>query len=219
MIGPAAMSTTALRVSRHGRCWARGLAVVVWLSFISAQAKPDAGNPEQGASKRTTLPEVTIRAQREALERQLRAYVTSTIREPFDESLVRWTRPICPLVVGLSREGGEFVRARLSQIAAAAGVPLAPRPCQANFAIVMTAEPHAVLKAWFKRDNHLFGDAAWQTIDQFLKTPRPVRVWYNIKSENANGLSNGMQIPGMIGKGPHRSTDQPPGRGDADCVQ
>jgi hypothetical protein len=124
------MSTTARRVSRHERCWVWGLAVVVWLFFISAQAKPAAANAEQGTSKSKTLPEVTIRAQREALERQLRDYFKSTIREPFDESLVRWTRPICSLVVGLSREEGEFVRARLSQIAVAAGAPLAPRPCR-----------------------------------------------------------------------------------------
>ena len=203
------MTSITPRVLLRGRWQPWVLAVVAGLSFISAQSKPDSQNGEhaiQDTSKDTTLSEVTIRAQREALERQLRAYVASAIREPFDESLVRWNRPICFLVVGLSREEGEFVRARLSHIAVVAGAQLAPQPCQANFAVVMTAEPNTVLKAWFTRDYHLFGDAAWQTIDQFLKTPRPVRVWYNIKSEIANGLPGAIQIPGLIGKGP---TDLP----------
>jgi hypothetical protein len=142
---------------------------------------------------------VTIRAQREELERQLRTYVGSVIRLPFEESLARWTRPICPLVVGLPREENKLIEARLSEIVVAAGARLAKRPCQANFAVIATAQPGAVLKAWYARDWHLFGEATEHTIDRFIETPQPVSVWYNINSEGADSLSTMVAVPGLTG--------------------
>lgn len=203
MTGPAATITSApgvLSQRRRGAAW--GLAFVAGLSFIAGVAKGDPPPHEpasQASSKDAPLPEVTIRAQREELERQLRSYVGSVIRLPFEESLARWTRPICPLVAGLPPEGTKIVESRLSEIVAAAGAHLAKRPCQANFAVIVTAQPDAVLKAWYTRDWHLFGEATEHTIDRFIETPQPVRVWYNINSEGANSFSTIVQVPGLTG--------------------
>jgi hypothetical protein len=168
-----------------------GLAVLTAISVIAGDAKADpplSKQAEQVPPTQPTLPEMTVRAQREALERRAQAFVSSSIREPLEESLARWNSPICPLVVGLPLEKDKIFRARLSEIAVAAGAHLAPPPCEANLAVIVAAEPDAVLKAWYKRDYHLFGDATENRINAWLKTPRAARVWYNTKSESASGL-------------------------------
>jgi hypothetical protein len=197
------MATRARAASRSKQRAAWGLAVLSALSFAgNAKAAPPSGEQsEQAFSTKPTLPEVTVRAQREAMERRVWAFVTSGIRKPFEASLSRWNNPICPLVVGLPQEEDRFFRARLSEIAVAAGAHLAPQPCQANFAVIVAAEPDAVLKAWYKRDYHLFGDATENRINEWLKRSRPVRVWYNVESGSASGLPYSPWIAGSFGQG------------------
>lgn len=179
-----------------------GLAVLSALSLIAGDAKADPSpskQAEQAPHTQPTLPEVTVRAQREALERRVWAFVTSGIRKPFEASLSRWNNPICLLVVGLPQEEDKFLRVRLSEIAASAGAHLAAHPCQANFAVIITDEPEAVLRAWYKRDYHIFGDATENRINEWLKTPRTARVWYNTKSESSSGLAYAIAPAGLKG--------------------
>ena len=204
----AATATSVPGLLSQGRrraAW--GLAFVTGLAFIAADTWAWADPPPhkqatEAPSKDAVLPQVTIRGQREELENHLWAYVGSIIRQPFEASLVRWTRPICPLVVGLARQENKLLAARLSEIAAAAGAQLAHRPCTANFAVILTTEPDAVLEAWYKRDYHIFGEASEHTIDRFIETSQPVRVWYNIIKEGAGPLSNTAGSAALAGKGP-----------------
>ena len=55
---------------------------------------------------------------------------------------------ICPQVAGLPRNDGEFILARLSQIALVAGAPLGPEHCRANFYVIVTEKPNQLRKAW-----------------------------------------------------------------------
>jgi len=206
------LAATAIRetqVLRSGYLVVWALAVLAGLSCIAADAKADAPphkQADQVPSTQSPLPELTIRAQREATERRVQAFVSSSIRRPFDASLARWNGPICPLAVGLPPEEGEFVLARLSKTAVAAGVRLAPQPCQANFAVIVSAEPGAVLKAWYARDYHLFGDAPGYRIDELLRTARAVRVWRNTSSKCAKasgfpyaaGVRLGIKVPETV---------------------
>jgi hypothetical protein len=200
---PTATSARGVSGSRDRRVW--GLAVLTALSSIAGDAKATPPSPkqaQQAPATQPTLPDVIVRAQREALERGVQAFVSSSIREPFEESLARWNSPICTLVVGLPPEEDKFVSARLSEIVVAAGAHLAPQPCKANFAVIVAAEPDAVLKAWYKRDYRLFGDATENRINGWLKTPRPARVWYNIKSESASGVPYAIAPAGLKGPPP-----------------
>ena len=178
------------------------LAVLTALSLIAGGAKADSPllkQAEQAPLTKPALPLVTVRAQREALDRRVQAFVSSSIREPFEGSLARWNGPICPVVVGLSQGEDQLVRAGLAEIAMAAGAQVADQPCQANFAVIMVAEPAAVLKAWYKRDWHLFGDATESRINEWVKTPRAARVWYNIKNESASGVPYAIVPTGLLG--------------------
>jgi hypothetical protein len=102
--------------------------------------------PEQ--QSKADLATITVEAQRESLKRQVRTFVSAIAAQRFRDSLARWEKPttICPQVAGLPREEGEFVLGRLSGIALAAGAPLGPEHCKANFFVIVTEKPEELLK-------------------------------------------------------------------------
>ncbi len=188
------------RPARFCRGVARALAVALFLTCVvradppaqdpagSEPPPPPAASPAAGAP----LPQVTIEAQREALERRVRTFVSHSLQPAFDVSLTRWSVPVCPLVVGLQQDTSDYVATRVRQIATTAGVRTAPQPCQANLVILISDQPEAVLQAWYKKDFHVFEGfegASDRTIDAFIKTPRLARVWYNIHTERPHGMS------------------------------
>jgi hypothetical protein len=160
------------------------------------------GTAPAGAGEQAKLDTVTVEARRrKELEREVDHFVDSVTGHPRGEALARWDEPVCPLVAGLPRQQGEFVLARLSQIARQAGVPLGGEKCTANLFVVLTGEPEVLLRKWWARDRRLFmtrnGVGAIHT---FLDTPRPVRAWYNAGLLSAEGLpaSSGVTMGGLI---------------------
>lgn len=153
-----------------------------------SESSPAAASPGAGAP----LPQVTIEAQREALERRVRTFVSHSLQPAFDVSLTRWSVPVCPLVVGLQQDSSDYIATRVRQIATAAGVRTAAARCEANLVILISDDPEAVLQAWYKKDFHVFEGfegASDRTIAAFIKTPRLARVWYNIHTERPHGMS------------------------------
>ncbi len=165
-----------------------GLAALLRLSSLSIAAPADVAPASQ--ADKPALEQITVVGQKEkaVIEHQVSSFVSAISAAPSQESLARWSTPICPLVAGLPRVHGEFVLTRVSRIAADAGVPLAPDNCRGNFYVIVTAEPDALLKAWIKRDMSLFGDAGGAKIRGFLNSTRPVRVWYNADLNTSEGL-------------------------------
>jgi hypothetical protein len=105
--------------------------------------------------------------------------------------LARWQAPVCPLVSGLPRQDGEFILERLSEIARMAGAPLADEHCRPNLYILVTGQPEQLLKGMEKRNRPFtFGydfssraETPANVVDEFIRTPRTVRVWYNSDRE------------------------------------
>jgi hypothetical protein len=167
---------------------------------------------DAGSSKADRLPEVTIEARRQTLENGVHAFVDKLSHSSrfSDESIPRWTQPLCFLVSGLSRGYGEFVVARLSQVATAVGASLLKRGCaqySANFYVVFTSNPAETLKYLHHRPALLFhGDARPPQIQRFLNPPKSdvVRVWHNAEVTGRDGvpLSAGFStcasIPGLM---------------------
>jgi hypothetical protein len=127
------------------------------------------------------LSQVTVEAQRASLEKRVFTYVSSVSRTtPRDEALRRWHVPICPLVAGVTNEMGEFILARLSQIAREAGAPLDKENCRANLAVIVTTTPEVLLKAWGDHRSAFGGPRdSPSAFNRFRNKRRPVRVWYN----------------------------------------
>lgn len=127
---------------------------------------------------------VTVEAQRqrEAIRHEVATFVTGIIIRPrsYEESVARWQTPICPLVAGLPHDQGEFVLAGLSQAARNAGAPLDGGNCQANFIVVVAAEPNLLLQKWRTHSPRMFEPQVGEgAVQLFLASTRPIRVWYN----------------------------------------
>jgi hypothetical protein len=134
---------------------------------------------------------ITVEAQRDRakLERAVNEFVASAVVQPgrYSESLWRWKDKVCPLVAGLNKQQGEFVLARLSQIAKTAGAPLGFETCKPNLYVIVTPDPELLLKQWWRREVDLFDGEAGVTVKRFLETPRPIRVWYSASTVGADG--------------------------------
>ncbi|HVO47549.1 MAG TPA: hypothetical protein VMT29_14575, partial [Steroidobacteraceae bacterium] len=167
----------------------------------TAQADPQ----ESGPKDRQGLETVTVEAEREKLQKQIRAFVGAIAAAPFDDSIKRWREPICPLVAGLTRSHGEFILESVSRIARAAGAPLAPEKCRGNLYVIVTAAPEDLLRAWGERDIDLFGDAGSHQVRKFISTENAVRVWYNARLRAADGspLSEFGGVSGGIPENTH----------------
>jgi hypothetical protein len=163
------------------------LALSLSIASFSVGAQPAA----EASHAPTDTVTVQARRERKELERQVSHFVAAVSVRYLNDALSRWNRPICPLVAGLPREQGEFVLARLSQIARQAKAPLAAEHCKkGNFYVVVTREPDALLKAWHARDPNMYMTRnGGGYIRNFLDTPRPVRVWYNTDFVSSEGVA------------------------------
>jgi hypothetical protein len=173
----------------------RTLQILLVTASLAAIAAADAAATEQFAE----LQEVTVTAHHLNLDwAQHNELVQKSIRFVYGISAVdgyydyppRWIKPVCPLVTGLPREQGEFVFARVAEIARAAGAPLGDEECHPNLFIFVTAQPKQLLQA-MKRRRYLaiFGDATPSHVDQFINEPGAIKVWHHI-------------FQGVIGYGP-----------------
>jgi hypothetical protein len=110
------------------------------------------------------IDQITVQAQRGRLKHQVNVFVANAIVQThYDESLERWNNvKICPLVVGLNKEQGEFILARLSQIAKAAGAPLGPEKMQANLFVIFSKDPEPGLKQLANHIGTRVSHARWK---------------------------------------------------------
>jgi hypothetical protein len=146
------------------------------LAHASAAEPPESDSPAVPLQ----TPQVTIEARRVALQQQLHEYVSTITRtQRRDEALHRWNQRVCPTVVGLTQEEGEFMLARLSQVARAAGTPLDGERCRANLAVIFTNDPDTLIKAWGAKRSAFAGVHGTPAAFAHFATRRgPVRVWY-----------------------------------------
>lgn len=110
---------------------------------------------------------------------------------PQPDAVARWLKsPVCPLVSGLPQQEGEFILERVSEIARSIGVPLAGEHCRANLYILVTGQPKELLAGMAQRNRQFtFSSAGPFAVDEFIATPRAVRVWYDTQVVDHWGLS------------------------------
>jgi hypothetical protein len=135
------------------------------------------------------LQEVTVTAHRAELEKKVSKFVYQLAeRQNFDEGLARWRVPVCPIVAGILPEEGEFTRKRISEIARAAGVPLADEPCRPNLLIFVTPDAKQFFSGMSMHTRLLtFNGAHPSVIDHFIRTSQPVKVWYRTYMSTPDG--------------------------------
>jgi hypothetical protein len=153
--------------------------LIMAIAMLMAGNSADAQAPAKGQ----VLDTITVEAQRkhDELKRQVQQFVDSAlIVQNDDGSNAKWIIPICPLVAGLSKDQGEFVLARISTIAKTAGARLDSEKCAPNLLIIVTDEPDRLLDEWSESNPTMFANREGShEFKHFLKSSRPVRVWYN----------------------------------------
>lgn len=140
--------------------------------------------------------EVIVEGTRPEIEQRANTFVTGITHRGYAvESLVRWNKPICPLVAGIPANQGEFILHHLSQAVLAAGGKLATdKDCKPNFHVVLTPEPDKLLDLWRKRAPRMYGMAPPAQVRRILGKPRPVRIWYNVWDVCSDGPQTGSII-------------------------
>jgi len=162
--------------------------VVAVVAGFALSLSTAASGQQSAAQPRTDTVTVEGQRERKEIEREVNEFVFAVAVRSLHDSLSRWNTPVCPLVAGLPQEQGEFVLARLSQIAREAKAPLAGEHCTANFYIVVTPQPEVLLKKWQARDRRMFDSRnGMGHLKRFLDTPRAVRVWYNVGFASSDG--------------------------------
>lgn len=153
---------------------------LVWAADGGSPASA-ATNPSAGRSSDTaeTLQEVTVTANRIELEKRVSKFVYRIATLQNGEGMARWRIPVCPIVAGVSQQEGDFTIRRIFEIGRAAGVPLAAEPCRPNLLVFVTPDAKQFFSGMSTHTRLLtFSGAHPSVIDEFIKTPRPVRVWY-----------------------------------------
>lgn len=165
----------------------------------AAQAAGDAASKSQtapatsAADTESTLSKITIEGvKQQELRHRVDRFVTSVVTPPLShESLLRWNKPVCPLVVGLPRDWGELILGRISQAARDAHAPLAGTHCDPNLFVVVTDNPHSVLEQWMARHPRVDTQHGMAPLRSFLNSTQPIRVWYNSEPGCAGPVSHG----------------------------
>ena len=182
-----------------------------------SQTAPAAPSVQSQPSAKPDLARITIEATRDrkAVRPRVNKFVNAVLVRHWNETMLRWDVPLCPLVAGLPRQYGELVLARISQAALEAHAPLAARACKPNLYVVITNDPDQLLKKWWDRDKMMYDTREGiAPVYAFLNSRRPIRVWYNnnigcggggtMSSGPATALGGvGFGLPGMA---PHFCT-------------
>lgn len=160
------------------------LFLIVLVAGVAASAHAGAGDDP--------IPQVTIESARDAqrLKHDVDAFVSGAMTKSWDDSLMRWDQPICPLVAGLTRPVAEFVLLRISDLARAVRAPLDGEKCRPNLFVLVAQNPPVFLKLLWRHNPRLFDTRnGIERAKRFIETPRPIRVWYNADEMSADGAA------------------------------
>lgn len=100
-----------------------------------------------------------------------------------------WTRPICPLALGLGAEKTAYIAARIRQVAEQTGIKYGDEKCRVNVIVLFSNEPEVLLTKMRKKRMNLFGTSSRPQIDRFVRQDRAVRQLTLTSEIAASGAS------------------------------
>lgn len=140
---------------------------------------PDSPKPTEG---------VIVTAPKIPPEKILRDFVvTYTAPSPASGKVARWHGGVCPGVIGLPASWNSSITARVREVAAQAGAPVAAEKCRPNIDIVFTYNPQVLLddvrakKSWFLG----YHDAAQEK--ELATVRHAIQAWYMTQTVDSNG--------------------------------
>ena len=160
-------------------------AIVAALSLFGS---PTDARPQEAVNPNDTIDTVEVTAQREAMRKAIHTFVANVTR--FDgENVARWRFPICPSVTG-APEHGQFMRARIVELAMSVGAPLArnQEKCSPNLFVILTPQPDQLWATLKERNPKMFNTQQPQKVERALST-RPVQTVQNVVLNNSDGTT------------------------------
>jgi len=135
---------------------------------LQAAATPPASDQAQS--------EIVVQGTRVGKD-QIRDFVNSVTKVPFDGQLARFHSPACPSSIGLTPVQNAAVAERMRQVATAAGIRVAAAPCTPNVFVVVTRDKKAAIDAIARQFPSYFTDMSSKEIGDLASSPEPAVAW------------------------------------------
>lgn len=126
-------------------------------------------------------------------------YVRGVVALPVSGQYARWKDAICPHVIGLSATNGAIVESKIRAVALDAGARVAKPGCRANLDIVFTDDSDAQIAVILRHSTRMMRQMSAADQDSLVHGTRPVRWWYGIRTEGADGHQIGGESAALLG--------------------
>jgi hypothetical protein len=105
--------------------------------------------------------------------------------------MARWTRPVCPVTIGLGDKFAKYITQRIKDVAAAVGAPVNRNPtCKPNVEVMFTLNPQILMDNVRKTQPVLLGYHHNESeADELAKVTHSIQAWYSTISQDVTGSS------------------------------
>lgn len=142
---------------------------------VPAAIQDDATNPA------VRLEDVVVEGR--PLNQMIRDFVEGVAQPNFRRGLARWTDRVCVSVIGMERDGADYIVDRVTDIASDLDIPVGGRGCTPNVMIVGTNDGNETAREMVRIRREVFYTGATGTnqsrfaLSEFQENDRPVRWW------------------------------------------
>ncbi len=120
-------------------------------------------------------------------DRQVQQFVDALTQAPIGGQLSRFDSKVCPAVLGLPPSQARAIVERIRNVAAAAGMQVAPALCHSNAFVIVADDKNGFIQALYKKHPDFFHDPyGWPRHLQL--EPGPVTAWQVQGTLDANGV-------------------------------
>ena len=171
------------------RHYAYALAALLGLAATAPAGAADPQPPETSAE----VPEITITAPRPPTPEELKGDSVSKFMlahaRPAQATgqFARWRTPVCPQAQGLRSESDAYIAARITAVAATAGIPYGTAGCKPNIHIYFTNDPQKLIDGVAKELPGLLGFHYVSTLKSLATVRYPVAAWYATATQGMHG--------------------------------
>jgi hypothetical protein len=118
---------------------------------------------------------------------QVRDFVRALTDVPSYGQIGRFHSRVCPAAMGLASIQNQRLVARMRQVGAAAGVPLAPEHCSANAFVIVAPDRGAAITELNRRFPAYFSQMSARQVRELAATNEPATAWQVIGLLSADG--------------------------------
>ncbi|WP_230770757.1 hypothetical protein [Sphingomonas sp. Leaf4] len=130
---------------------------------------------------------VVTAAQRDAMRETARRVEAVLPPTTIDQPLARFTDPICPGVVGLSRETGQAIVDRIGIVADGIGLRIGAPGCDPNVLLIVTADGRAMVRGLMTRRTANLRAQTLADMRRILGEPGGARGWVEWETRSRDG--------------------------------